>query len=374
MLCTEKWGVKVKNLYRQIVSLIMALTVSTAGISAGSVSMPEAPSDPEMMEVHFIDVGQGDATLIKCGEHAMLIDAGDDTKGTTIQNYLQKQHVEQLDYLVLTHPDADHIGGAPVIITKFEISEVFVSNYKRDSKSYEKLMQALDYRGMSCETPVAGSEYLLGTALITILGPDREYEDVNDASLTLIIRNGATGFLFTGDAGEAAEKDILSSGMDISADVYKVGHHGSKDATSQSFFQAVSPEYAVISCGEGNPYGHPHAETLNTLRTGGVKTYRTDEEGSIIAVSDGQNITFSVPPSETWQPGEAVQIQEQGAEQEQAAEQEIITYVLNKNTGKFHYSDCSSVKDMKSKNREDTVKSREEIINMGYIPCNRCRP
>lgn len=368
-----------KNLYRQIVSLIMALTVSTAGISAESVTMPEAPSDPEMMEVHFIDVGQGDATLIKCGEHAMLIDAGDDTKGTAIQNYLQKQHVAQLDYLVLTHPDADHIGGAPVIITKFEISAVFVSNYQRDSKSYEKLMQSLDYRGMSCETPAAGSEYLLGTALITILGPDGEYEDVNDASLTLIIRNGATSFLFTGDAGEAAEKDILSSGVDISADVYKVGHHGSKDATSQSFFQAVSPDYAVISCGEGNPYGHPHTETLNTLRINGVKTYRTDEEGSITAVSDGQNITFSVPPSETWQPGEAVQVQEQGAKQEQVTEQdssrtEIITYVLNKNTGKFHYPDCSSVKDMKSKNREDTLKSREEIISMGYIPCNRCRP
>lgn len=358
-----------RNLYRQIVSLILALAVSAAGSSADTVQLSLKQANQDVMEVHFIDVGQGDSTLIKCGGHAMLIDAGDDSKGTAIQNYLQKQNVEKLDYLVLTHPDSDHIGGAPVIITKFEIDQVFASDYRNDNPTYEKLMQALDYKRLQYTTPEPGSQYLLGTALITILAPNKEYDNINDSSIALIIRNGENSFLFTGDAGEMAEQDILNNKIDISADVYKAGHHGSKYSTSQEFFQAVAPDYAVISCKEGNDYGHPHAETLNTFRINGVKTYRTDEDGSIIAVSDGKNITFNVPPSQTWKAGEP--------DREEAAPaplQEDAVYVLNKNTKKFHKPDCDSVGTIKDKNREDTSKSREEIISLGYVPCNRCKP
>ncbi len=354
---------------RQIVSFILALAISAAGSSADSVQLSGDPLHTDIMEVHFIDVGQGDSTLIKCGGHSMLIDAGDDSKGTTIQNYLQKQGVEKLDYLVLTHPDFDHIGGAPVIITKFEIDKVFVSNYNEDGKTYEKVMQALDYKGLQYTTPEVGSQYLLGTAVITILGPNHEYEDANDSSIALIIRNGENSFLFTGDAGEAAENDMLNNKIDISADVYKAGHHGSKYSTSQSFFQAVDPAYAVISCKEGNSYGHPHADTLNTFRFNGVETYRTDENGSIIATSDGKNIVFNVSPSETWKAGEPRQEPD-----EITPLPEGITYVINKNTMKFHKPDCDSVDTIKSKNREDTTKSRDEIISQGYTPCNKCKP
>lgn len=354
-------------------------------------------SDTDKAEVHFIDVGQGDATLIKCGEQALLIDAGDDTKGTALQNYLKKQNVKKLDYLILTHPDADHIGGAPVIITKFDIGRVFVSNYEKDNKTYRKLIQALDDKRLKYTTPKVGAKYYLGSAEITILAPNKEYDNPNDSSIALIVKNGNNKFLFTGDAGEAAEADILDNGIDISADVYHVGHHGSKTSTSEDFFKAVSPEYALISCAEGNSYGHPHAQTLNTLRINGVKVYRTDEDGSIVATSDGKKITFSVPPSETWKAGEPEESsktarqtetsdstaasQSEGKEKSKAVEElpqektasapSELTYVLNIKTKKFHRPSCNS---LPTANRKDTSESRESVVAQGYAPCKNCKP
>ncbi|MCM1267512.1 MAG: MBL fold metallo-hydrolase [Bacteroidales bacterium] len=319
------------------------------------------PADPQPMEVHFLDVGQGDSTLVTCDGHAMLIDAGDDTKGTAIQNYLQKQNIKKLDYLILTHPDADHIGGAPVIITKFEISKVFVSNFEKDNKTYRKLMQALDEKRLNTLTPSVNSRYSLGTASFTILAPNDTYDTPNNASIALLLQNGENTFLFTGDAEAEAEQDILENGIDISADVYKVGHHGSRSSTSQKFFKAVDPDYAVISCGEGNSYGHPHAETLNTLRTNGVSVYRTDEDGTIIASADGKVISFNVPASETWKAGEPAG----------SPSKTELTYVLNVKTKKFHRPSCNS---LPTANRLDSSESRENIIAQGYAPCKRCNP
>lgn len=348
-----------KKIYKRSIQLLLAVMILLIGLPAHS--MTSFAANPDKMEVHFIDVGQGDATLIICGDHAMLIDAGDDSKGTAIQNYLNKQKIKTLDYLILTHPDSDHIGGAPVIITKFEITKVFVSNYEKDNKTYQKLIQALDHKRLKYTTPQVGTEYALGTATITILAPNDEYDDPNDASIALIVRNGDNTFLFTGDAGADAEEDILDNEIDISADVYKVGHHGSKYSTSEEFLEAVSPEYAVISCAEGNTYGHPHAETLNTLRTNGVKVYRTDEEGTIIAVSDGKEITFNVPASETWKAGEP----------KGSSDTIGLTYVLNTKTKKFHKPSCNGLPTV---HRRDTSESRSSIIAQGYRPCGRCRP
>ncbi|MCM1253699.1 MAG: MBL fold metallo-hydrolase [Clostridium sp.] len=259
------------------------------------------------MEVHFIDVGQGDCTLVKCGDNAMLIDTGDDTQGTTVQNYLQKQGITKLDYLILTHPDADHIGAAPVIITKFQINTVFVSNYEKDNKTYRKLIQALDDKRLSYSTPKVGDSYALGDAQFTILAPNKTYDSPNNASIALLLQNGDNKFLFSGDAEEEAESDILNNGLSVSADVYQVGHHGSRTSSSQAFLNKVKPTYAVISCAEGNDYGHPHAPTLNTLRSMDIKVFRTDEQGSIIAYSDGKKITWNCAPSETWKAGEAAE-------------------------------------------------------------------
>lgn len=279
--------------------------VKPTPINAEPTKVPKVtPEQTEPMEVHFIDVGQGDSTLIKCGDHAMLIDAGDNSKGTTVQLYLKKQGISKLDYLVLTHPDADHIGGADVIVTKFNIDNVFMSSFTKDNKTYRELIDALTYKSLQWSTPSVGSTYTLGSAEFTIIAPNNTYSDPNNSSVGLIIKNGESSFLFTGDAEEDAESDILENKISIDADVYQVGHHGSKTASSKALLKAVNPTYAVISCGEDNSYGHPHAETLNNLRTMGVKVFRTDEQGSIIATSDGKDITWNCSTSETWKAGE----------------------------------------------------------------------
>ena len=369
-----------RRIYRYITAMLLAGSIWAASLAAGEASAAVSGKTAEM-QVHYIDVGQGDSTLIISNGHSMLIDAGDDTKGTAIQNYLRKKKVDKLDYLILTHPDADHIGGAPVILTKFKVDKVFVSNYEKDNKTYQKLIQALDNKKLKYTTPTVGSKYSFGRAEITILAPNGEYDNPNDSSIALLIKNGENSFLFTGDAGESAEKDILKNGADISADVYKAGHHGSKYSTSEDFFKAVSPSYAVISCGENNAYGHPHAATLNTFRMNGVAVYRTDEDGTIIAASDGKKITFNVPASETWKAGEptktgqeqktdaaAVKAEAQRNEQTVTAE---LTYILNTKTKKFHRASCAS---LPTTNRKDSSESRDSIIAQGYAPCKKCNP
>ena len=257
------------------------------------------------LEVHFIDVGQGDATLIKADGHAMLIDAGENDKGTAVQLYLKKQGVDRLDYLVLTHTDSDHIGGADVIISKFDIGQIFLSDFKKDNKTYRELMDSMKSRNMTFSIPEVGSEYALGDAVFSIIAPNDTYDDPNNSSIALIMDYGENSFLFSGDCEEEAEQDILENGMNLDVDVYQVGHHGSRSSSTEDFLDAMSPEYAVISCAEGNSYGHPHAQTLNNLRARRIKVFRTDEQGSIVAYSDGTDITWNCSPSDSWQSGEA---------------------------------------------------------------------
>ena len=280
------------------------------GLASFSVPAPEinntgAAGNPSAeLAVHFIDVGQGDASLIMCDGHAMLIDAGDNSKGTALQLYLTKQGVKKLDYLVLTHPDADHIGGADVIITKFDIDHIFMSDYTQDTKTYEEVLNALKQKNERWALPAVGDTFTLGDAVFTILAPLDTYSNPNDSSIALMLTHGENKFLFTGDCGENAEDDLVVGGQNLSADVYQVGHHGSRYSSSQTFMDAVSPTYAVISCGEDNSYGHPSAEALNRFRAMGIQVFRTDEQGSIVAVSDGTEITWNCAPSETWKAGE----------------------------------------------------------------------
>lgn len=261
------------------------------------------PIDGEM-EVHFLDVGQADSTLIICDGYTMLIDTGLADQGTKIQNYLQKLGIDRLDYLVLTHTDIDHIGSADVIMTKFEIGTIFMSDFEKETKTYKRLHKLIEENQIHYLSPAVGNVYALGSATFQILAPNREYDEPNDASISLLITHGENTFLFTGDAEKNAEEDMLNNGLSLAADVYHVGHHGSKTSSTEEFLDAVMPRYAVISVGEDNPFGLPDAKVLNSLRTREVMVYRTDEQGTIIASSNGEKITFNCAPSETWQAGE----------------------------------------------------------------------
>ena len=367
-------------------------TTSGEAVQSGqeekAAKAPDTSKPEGTLEVHYIDVGQGDATLIKCGSHAMLIDGGNNNKGTTVQLYLKKQGVESLDYVIGTHPDADHIGGLDVIVYKYNCDTVIMPDYEKDTKTYQELVDVIHDKNMKITYPVVGEQYALGEAKFTIIAPNSNSYggNANDYSVAILLEYGKNRFLFTGDAEEASEAEMLTNGIDISADVYKVAHHGSRSASTQEFLNAVHPKYAVISCGEGNSYGHPHAEVLNRLRSMGVEVFRTDEQGSIIASSDGENITWNCSATDSWQSGELTESDRENAEDENPGDEnsgnaisdavtsEQTTYVLNTNTKKFHRETCSSVSQIKEENFQKVQMNREELEQSGYSPCKNCNP
>ncbi len=270
-----------------------------------SKAAAEAFQDGSGLEIHYLDVGQGDATLILCDGHAMLIDAGDNDQGTAVQSYLESQGVTTLDYVIGTHPDADHIGGLDVVLYKFDCKTVIMPDFEKDTRTYDDVVQTMKQKRYKNTLPEVGTVYELGSAVFTIVAPDGEYGDnANDYSVGILLQHGENRFLFTGDAEEASEADMLENGIDLKADVFKAAHHGSRTANTEEFLQRVEPDYAVISCGEDNSYGHPHGEVMNRLRAMGTSVFRTDEQGTIVAYSDGTQITFNMSPDESWKAGE----------------------------------------------------------------------
>lgn len=330
------------------------------------------------LQVHFIDVGQGDSILLMQGEHSMLIDAGDNSCGTRVQSYLQANDISILDYVIGTHPDSDHIGGLDVIIYKFDCNHIFMPDCSRDTKTYEEVIASAREKAYEITSPAAGDTFLLGEAQVMVLSPasDGYGEDANNNSIAVKVTFGENSFLFTGDCEEAAENQMMQSGYDLSADVMKAAHHGSDTSNTREFLEAVSPEYFVISCGEGNEYGHPRAEVLNNVRQLGMQVYRTDEQGTIVAVSDGENITWNTQPSDSWRSGEGTvsrQSVELGSSSGGGSSvTEETTYILNTNTMKIHRIGCESIDDMSEKNKEVTNKTVEQLKAEGYEPCKRC--
>lgn len=291
---------KILNYIVFYVLMFMALTfVFPRGVKAAGYK-----DELATMEVHFLDVGQGDSTLITCGGEAMLIDAGDENSGYVISDYLMRHGVNKLKYFVLTHPDADHVGGADTVMYQLDkIDLVIKDNKNKNTLSYRELNDMIKYLNIDVQNPKYGKKYTLGGATITLVGVPLHGDESNNDSIVVIADYANTSFIFPGDAMEAEENAIIDKRTNLKCDVLKVGHHGSRSSTSEKFFKAVAPKYAVISCGEDNPYGHPHADTLNKLRDSKVRVFRTDEQGTIVAVSDGNKIEWNCFPSESWKTG-----------------------------------------------------------------------
>ena len=249
------------------------------------------------LEVHFIDVGQGDSILVIEGDNVMLIDTGDTSSESkdAIVDYLNEKSITEIDYLILTHPDSDHIGGAPTVIEAFTVVNCIMPDVVKDTKIYEDTLTALDEREVNVIAAESGADFTLGEADFKVLAPNSEsYSDWNDYSVVIRLVYGKRSMLFTGDAHVESEAEILEncSASDIDCDLLKVGHHGSRTSTGEDFLKAASPTYAIISCGEGNKYDHPHAETLVKLEKAKVTVYRTDICGSIVVITDGEKMDF----------------------------------------------------------------------------------
>lgn len=258
------------------------------------------------LEVHFLDVGQADCILISSDGHYMLVDAGNNGDGQQIVDYLNELGITKFDYVIGTHPHEDHIGSLDTVINSFEVANLIMPVKAHTTKTFTDVVEAIEQKNLTVTKPVAGDKYSLGSAEFTILAPVKEDygDELNDWSVGIKLVHGNNSIVMCGDAEQGAEADICSNGLDISAQVLKVGHHGSRTSSSDSFLKAVNPKYAIISCGMGNDYGHPHIETLNKLAAANIQVFRTDEQGTIILQSDGSTITFNVEPSTSMQPGE----------------------------------------------------------------------
>ena len=309
--------------------------------------------------VHFIDVGQADAAVVLCDGRAMLIDGGNVADSDLVVAYLADQGVEELDYVVCTHAHEDHVGGLAGALSQYPAGEVLSPVTEYDSQAFGNFLKYTQEQGLSLTVPEPGDTWTVGTAAVTVLGPVQDYDDTNNTSIVLRVDFGETSFLFTGDMERSAEEDLLESGAWLEADVLKVGHHGSDTSTSYPFLREVDPDYAVISVGENNDYGHPSEDTLSRLRDDDVTVYRTDLQGDVVCTSDGTSLTFTVERNDGIQTNPTEDESQPG------------TYIGNLNSHVFHRPDCSG---LPAEQNQVAFSSREEAVAAGYTPCGRCDP
>ena len=359
----------------------------TPGSEPGAPTMPPEGST---FAVHFIDVGQADAALVLCDGNAMLIDGGNAADSNLIYSYLKKLSLTHLDYIVCSHAHEDHVGGLSGALNYATVGTALAPVTSYDSKAFGNFVSYLAKQNVSITVPSAGDNFTLGSASVKILGPVTSSDEPNNTSIVLRIVYGDTSFLFAGDAEREEEQDILSAGYDLDSTVLKVGHHGSDSSTSYVWLREIMPEYAVISVGKDNSYGHPTDAVLSRLRDADVETYRTDMQGDVICTSDGKTVSFAVarnadadtlasvgPNSTMSEPSQPVVV----SSPETTPTPEVVNpipvgtdYILNTNTHKFHYPSCGSVKQMSEKNKQAYTGNREDVISMGYVPCKKCNP
>ncbi|MGM1047895.1 MAG: ComEC/Rec2 family competence protein [Bacillota bacterium] len=278
--------------------LILSVLVACSP-SLPTATTPENQAFPKEqaageLQVYYLDVGQGDSTLIRTpkGQH-VLIDGGDNHKGDDVVDYLKQLGVESLDAVIATHPDADHIGGLDTVIDAIPVKSVYAPRVSHTTNTYKDFLMAVKNRNLKIKSAKAGIELPLDGVTAEFITPIGEYgKDLNAWSAVLKVTYKDTSFLFMGDAEHKSETDMLKSPEELGADVLKVGHHGSETSSSPQLLKAVDPKYAVISVGKDNKYGHPKGIVTNRLKKAGVEVYRTDKRGTITAMSDGKNIIF----------------------------------------------------------------------------------
>lgn len=332
-------------------------------------------------EIYYLDVGQGDAACVLCDGHAMLIDGGSSSRSDFIYSFLRSHQITHLDCMVASHPDSDHIGGLAGALNYATVGTFYCTVTEDDTKEFDNVRKYLHRQNTVITVPEAGEQFFLGCASVTILYPGPGELIGENTSLVLRICYGDTSFLFMGDCEAEDEASMLSDRLPLQCSVLKIAHHGSNDSTSQLFLGYVDPDYAVISVGGDNVYGHPTAEVLERLKGSGVELYRTDIHGTVRCISDGTSVRFETEKSDLFDPYLAaggyqnyMEEQERVARSTPDANEEQPDYIANTNTKKFHVPSCSSVDEMKESNKWYFYGTREELIEQGYVPCKRCNP
>jgi len=248
------------------------------------------PGDNEII-VAFLDVGQGDSILIWSRDNAVLIDGGDVGRQDVILGYMRRAGIRRLDYVIATHPHRDHIGGLVAVLGRVEVGAVIMPDVVHTTETFVNLLAVIENNDLPLVVVVEpGQWFRAGIIELEVLWPTGGQRNLNDASIVARLVHGETAFLFTGDLEAAGERGLIASGLDLQADVLKVGHHGSRTSSTDAFLDAVAPVAAVIQVGERNQFGHPHGEVLGRLAERGIAVYRTDVNGAVIMASDGVRV------------------------------------------------------------------------------------
>lgn len=379
---------KIKHYLNHLRTSILLFAVLLFGITGCTPSVPDsAKSDTyntsvqsienSSFSIRFLDVGQADAALIECDGHYMLIDGGNTDSSSKMYTVLKEEGIQHLDIVVGTHADADHIGGLAGALNYASADVVLCSTTANNTKAFENFKKYAEQNGNGITVPEIGENYYLGSSLISILSVNAG-NDSNNSSIVLKIEYGETSVLFTGDAEKAAEQEMIDNGTDLSADVLKVGHHGSAGSSSSEFLEEVDPEYAIISVGEDNSYSHPAEAALERLEDQDAKIYRTDLQGEIILTSDGETVHISTEKEASENEllttaSDTTEIPENDLLNNSVVQTEA-DYILNTNSMKFHTPECKSVKRIHSENKEEYYGTKEELLSMGYEACKNCNP
>ncbi len=349
---------------KRLLALILVLLLVFA--FSGCHLPPPAPHldgdgeevSPELT-VHFIDVGQGDSIFIQTDEQNVLIDAGERSAGEVVVDYLQGQGVTELDLVIGTHPHSDHIGGLIQVLTDIPVKEIMDPALVHTTKLFEDYLTLIDEKEIKFTEGRAGMVRDIGNAVLEILHPVAPTGSaLNDASIVTKISCGKISFLLPGDIEKKSETEILDRGAALKCTIMKACHHGSTTSNSLEFLQAVDPEAVVIMCGEGNDYGHPHGEVLQTYCDLGIDIYRTDLQGNIVVATDGEVYSIDTEKGK----GPAEDYYEPGFE--------LLGSV---NSDKYHHPDCRHIKNIKPENKI-IFKSRKDAEEKGYRPCKTCQP
>ena len=354
----RKYGLLLAVVLLMLISVLTSCTVQDSNQEISSPIASTVPTTISVMKVHFIDVGQGDCTLIQLADGTnILIDGGNRADAAVINKYLQDQKVNVIDYLIATHPHEDHIGSLPAIIKSFEIGNIYMPKVTANTKIFEDLLLAIKAKGYKINTAKAGVKIIdTKEAKMTLIAPNAsEYDELNNYSAVVKLTYLNTSFLFTGDVEDISEKEILNKNFDIKADVIKIGHHGGRTSSTKDFLEKVAPKYAVISVGKDNDYGHPHKETMERLSSLKLKIFRTDEQGTIVISSDGTTLSIDKAPIAL----------------ETNIPRASNIYIGNKNSKVYHLSTCSGLPKLENQIK---LSSKSEAENAGYEPCQICKP
>ena len=345
---------------KKFLALLLALGIFLCGCEAVILPAPTQPgvsADGHTLMVHYIDVGQADCILLETEGKFMLIDGGNKDDSQLVVSYLEQQGVSELEAVICTHAHEDHVGGLPAVLAVFPTKAVYAPTKTYSSKIFDSFLYYVDQQGLEVTIPSPGQILTLGDMIMTVMGPVKSYAETNDTSIVLSAFFDDVRFIFTGDMEVAAENDMLDywgEQIDWDSTVLKVGHHGSSTSSGYRFLYEIDPEYAIVSVGKDNSYGHPHEEVVSRYADAGIPMFRTDELGHIIVTADGDDVQI------TW---------ENQSAQPSQVEQADTTYIGNKNSKKLHLPSCAS---LPAENNRVTFQDYEEAIAAGYTPCGSC--